>query len=335
MASASITVRTTKTGRRFVVRYRLGGRAYPVEHGGSFPTMREARARRDLIAGEIAAGRNPRLLLDGIRQAPPLAKTFRVWAEEYRESRVDVALETRRGIKVRTAKMLPLIGDLDPQQITPSTVTGLIASLDLKPSSLRRYVETLAAVLDYAGVDPNPVRDSRVRLPREEHLEVEPPSAATVALIVTHSPPRWQLALQTLAETGLRVGELHALECRDVDEASSRFRVRSGKTRAARRWVAVPEPLMAEISRSIPPDDRTPERRVFPGATPSAVKNIMRRACQTAGLSLYSPHDLRHRYASVQIARGVPVTIVAAQLGHSRKSLTLDTYSHVLLDGDR
>jgi Arm DNA-binding domain len=59
MASASITVRTTKTGRRFVVRYRLGGRAYPIEHGGSFQTMKEARARRDLIAGELAAGRNP------------------------------------------------------------------------------------------------------------------------------------------------------------------------------------------------------------------------------------------------------------------------------------
>jgi hypothetical protein len=26
------------------------------------------------------------------------------------------------------------------------------------------------------------------------------------------------------------------------------------------------------------------------------------------------------------------VTTVAAQLGHSRKSLTLDTYSHVLID---
>jgi hypothetical protein len=51
MASASITVRATKTGRRFVVRYRLGGRAYPIEHGGSFRTMKEARARRDLIAG--------------------------------------------------------------------------------------------------------------------------------------------------------------------------------------------------------------------------------------------------------------------------------------------
>jgi len=33
----------------------------------------------------------------------------------------------------------------------------------------------------------------------------------------------------------------------------------------------------------------------------------------------------------VKIAEGVPVTQVAAQLGHSRNSLTLDTYSHVLV----
>jgi integrase len=29
---------------------------------------------------------------------------------------------------------------------------------------------------------------------------------------------------------------------------------------------------------------------------------------------------------------GVPVTTLAAQLGHSKKSLTLDVYSHVLID---
>jgi hypothetical protein len=33
----------------------------------------------------------------------------------------------------------------------------------------------------------------------------------------------------------------------------------------------------------------------------------------------------------VKIAEGVPVTDLAAQLGHTRKSLTLGTYSHVLL----
>ena len=45
----------------------------------------------------------------------------------------------------------------------------------------------------------------------------------------------------------------------------------------------------------------------------------------------FHPHDLRHRYASVKLREGVPVTELAAQLGHARKSLTLDTYSHVLL----
>ena len=36
--------------------------------------------------------------------------------------------------------------------------------------------------------------------------------------------------------------------------------------------------------------------------------------------------------ASAKIREGVPVTELAAQVGHARKSMTLDTYSHVLLE---
>jgi hypothetical protein len=43
-----------------------------------------------------------------------------------------------------------------------------------------------------------------------------------------------------------------------------------------------------------PPDDRTPERRVFPGATRQVLGIALRRGCESAGLALYSPHDLRH-----------------------------------------
>ena len=89
---------------------------------------------------------------------------------------------------------------------------------------------------------------------------------------------------------------------------------------------------MSEIAASCPREDRTPERRVFPGFNPDAAKYAITRACKTAGIAHRHPHDFRHRYASVQIGRGVPVTQVAAQLGHSRKSLTLDVYSHVLID---
>jgi integrase len=89
---------------------------------------------------------------------------------------------------------------------------------------------------------------------------------------------------------------------------------------------------MEEIGATCPREDRTAERRVFPGFTRDVAKNVMARACKAAGIVQRHPHDLRHRYASVEIGQGVPVTQLAAQLGHSKKSLTLDVYSHVLID---
>ena len=185
-------------------------------------------------------------------------------------------------------------------------------------------------MLDFAGVEPNPARDRRVKLPKVETTIVEPPSAEQVDAIVAHAAPRWRLPLRVLEGTGMRVGELCDLEWRDVDLAESRFRIRKGKTASARRWVAVPVPLMEAIAEACPPDDRTAERRVFPGFSPDTARRVVARACKAAGIPHFHPHDLRHRYASVKIAEGVPVTQLAAQLGHAKNSLTLDVYGHVL-----
>jgi integrase len=202
----------------------------------------------------------------------------------------------------------------------------------LEPSSLSRYVATLRQVLDFAGTDPNPPRDRRVKLPRIEATTVEPPTAKQVDAIIAHSPPRWKLALRTLEQTGMRVGAPRS-RMAGLGLAESRFRIRQGKTATARRWVAVPEWVMDEIAETCPPDDRTPERRVCVGFSRDIAKNVIARACKAAGIPHFHPHDLRHRYASLKIREGVPVTELAAQLGHSRKSMTFDVYSHVLLDG--
>jgi integrase len=336
MASVSIRTRSTKNGKRFQVRYRLGGRGYPLVHGGVFPTMKEARTRRDVIAGELAAGRNPRLLLQAMTSTPEPVRTFAQLAAEYGASRVDASEGTLGNLDVHIKLLNETFADSDPKRITVSDVTAWIAAAALKPSSLRVYFVTLRAVLDFAGVSENPCRDPRVKLPRQESKRITPPSALEVETIIEHvTPARWRLPLRVLEQTGMRVGELARLEWQDVDVAGSRFRVSEGKTRAARRWVAVPAWLMVELQETCPPEDRTPERRVLPGFTRSIAGSVMRRACTAAGLAHYHPHDFRHRYASVKIAEGVPVTDLAAQLGHSRKSMTLDTYSHVLLDERR
>jgi len=333
MASCFIVSRTTTSGRKHVVRYRLGGRAYPIEHGGSFPTLTEAKTRRGLIAGELASGRNPAELLRQLTETPTV-RTFHDVFDAFVASRVDVAEATLENYRTHRTRLVKLLGSQEPHAIGWQDVQGAVTSLagDLAASSLRGYLGTLRLVLDYADVDPNPARDRRVKLPRIDSEIPTPPTGSDVAAIVANAPRKWQLAIRLLEQTGMRVGELGGLEWGDVDRSNLRLRISSGKTRAARRFVAVPVWLMEEIEATCPPDDRTESRRVFPGANKNTVGNAIRNACRTAGTAAYSPHDLRHRYISLKIKEGVPVTEIAAQVGHARTSLTLDTYAHVLVE---
>jgi integrase len=41
-------------------------------------------------------------------------------------------------------------------------------------------------------------------------------------------------------------------------------------------------------------------------------------------------HDLRHSGTSLLVNQGVPLIVVSRQLGHSRASMSLDVYGHLL-----
>jgi integrase len=333
MPSLTITTRQTASGPRYVVRFRLGGRAYPIVHGGSFRTMKEAKARRDFIGGEIAAGRNPADGLHAMTETPKV-RTFTDVYDAFTASRVDVSDLTRGNYATHRLRLVDLLGQRDPTTITWHDVQDVITSLsaDLSPMTVRNYLGTLRMVLDFADVGENAARDRRVKLPRPEQTIPNPPSASEVAAIIANAPAKWRLAIRVLEQTGMRVGELGGLEWGDVDRANLRLRIRTGKTAAARRWVPIPEWLMEDIEATCPPDDRTATRQLFPGAGRQTVGNAVRNACRVAGIASYSPHDLRHRFISLKIREGVPITEISAHVGHARKSLTLDVYSHVLID---
>jgi integrase len=53
---------------------------------------------------------------------------------------------------------------------------------------------------------------------------------------------------------------------------------------------------------------------------------------QAAGIPHFHPHDLRHRRISLWHHQGIPARQLAERAGHSRPSMSLDVYSHVLMD---
>ena len=60
------------------------------------------------------------------------------------------------------------------------------------------------------------------------------------------------------------------------------------------------------------------------------IQRNFRRILRKARLPRMRFHDLRHSCASLLLAEGVSPRVVMETLGHSRISVTMDTYTHVM-----
>jgi len=67
-------------------------------------------------------------------------------------------------------------------------MTAALVDAGKKRETIRKSVKYLAAVLEDEGVDPNPARSKRIRLPHEEHDELNPPTAAHVEAVHRLAP---------------------------------------------------------------------------------------------------------------------------------------------------
>ncbi|RIK32472.1 MAG: hypothetical protein DCC56_01305 [Anaerolineae bacterium] len=79
----------------------------------------------------------------------------------------------------------------------------------------------------------------------------------------------------------------------------------------------------------------TDEDLVFPSnvgtpVTGSKIRSAMRKLLKASGLPKIRFHDLRHTAASLMLNHGIPVLIVSKRLGHSKPSITIDVYGHII-----
>jgi integrase len=337
VASAWVKTRATRGGgKRYRVEYRPGGRETQARYGGSFKTKRDALQRKAWILGELSALRMPDLRqLADTAPAPTLAQA----AEAWRASRVDVADETRKMYRSAFGRIFTVRPGLRGRrldELTVGDVTDLVAALHAHPykrETIRKTKTALAQTLDHYGVDPNPARDERVRLPKERRPHIPPPLADHVETVAGLVAREYVLPILILDSAGPRVSELETAEVGDLDETRRAIRIRPTFEKNQRyRLLELPDPLFSALLATLPPrEDRDPEARLFPGLTDANLRMAITRACRAGGVPHFSPHGLRRRRGSLHYERTGSGARVAELLGDSKR-VAEDHYVYLLTD---
>lgn len=270
-------------------------------------------------------------------------------------------------------QLIPTLGRIPLARLSPADVqraNNALLQMGLAPATVGRAHATLRAALKQALrwqlIPSNPA--SLVTPPRVEQGEMAALDADQARRFLQAASGTPLEALWVLAvTTGLRQGELLALQWSEVDLDGGSVRVTGTLTRIgidvgsgghakthrvtappksarSRRRVEIGALALAALRdhRRRQVDERVHagtlwvERNlVFSGATgghlhPAQLNRELAIQLARAGLPKIRFHDLRHTAASLLLGRDVNPKKVSEMLGHSTVAITLDTYSHVL-----
>lgn len=140
--------------------------------------------------------------------------------------------------------------------------------------------------------------------------------------------PLRRLVIELLAFTGLRVGELVALEADAVVTigGAAWLRVPLGKLHNDRYVPLRPHLVESLVAWSATHDDAGTGMLLTKGGTPlnrQSVTRIVKRTAKAAGIGDVHPHQLRHTLATQAINRGMRLEAIAALLGHRSLRMTM------------
>jgi integrase len=150
---------------------------------------------------------------------------------------------------------------------------------------------------------------------------------------LTNACPADFRALVTAALlTGCRYGELTALTIDDFNPDSGTLAVRASKSGKPRHVVLTQEgrDFMAGLATGRPSNVRLLQRGSGKLWAKSEQQRPLAAACAAAKIDPpVNFHGLRHTYASRLAMRGVPLAVIAAQLGHSDTRMVERHYGHM------
>lgn len=219
----------------------------------------------------------------------------------------------------------------------------------LAPSTIRGYVAALRALIAFAElrgwVHVNPCDGLRIPTGEVKRDRIADPTEAATLIDAMQDRDKATLAIAVYA--GLRIGEILALDVRDINLEDRWIHVHRNWDKHSKKFV----PTKSRKPRQVPiierlagvlrdhlllrghptkgllfPSTKRPDWPVDPGVLR---KRTLKR-WEESGLAPLGFHEGRHTYASIAIAAGLNAKTLSTYLGHATINITLDRYGHLM-----
>jgi integrase len=260
-------------------------------------------------------------------------------------------------------RIIPSIGHIKLKDLIPEQIQRLYDA-ELQKGTGRRTIEVIHVILhkslDYAVkkglIGRNPTDLTNPPRPYKKEMKFYDENE-TYQFLLAARGDRNEVLYQLVLATGLRQSEVLGLKWSDLDIDNSNLTVqrqlkrnikngdyfKTTKTASGRRSIKIGKQTLEKLKEhrknqaleKMEVESWEENDLIFPSrlGTPLNQSNLLKSyksLIRKSGLKEIRFHDLRHTAASLMLNHGVPVIIVSKRLGHSKVSVTLDTYGHVM-----
>ena len=247
-------------------------------------------------------------------------------------------------------KILPYFGNKRVNDITAADIRqwqNELIKMGYSPTYLKTINNQLSAIFNYAvryyDLKSNPcAKAGSMGKSKAEEMDFWTGEEFRKFIDSVMNKRLSYMAFMTLYWTGMRLGELLALNLKDVDLEKRTITITKSyqrlgkkdvitppKTPKSKRVITIPEFLVADIKDYMDSlYDLQEDDRLFP-ITKYYLEHEMQRGIKESGVKRIRVHDLRHSHASMLIELGFSPLEIANRLGHEKVETTLNTYAHL------
>lgn len=247
-------------------------------------------------------------------------------------------------------KILPYFGNKRVNDITAADIRqwqNELIKMGYSPTYLKTINNQLSAIFNYAvryyDLKSNPcAKAGSMGKSKAEEMDFWTGEEFRKFIDSVMNKRLSYMAFMTLYWTGMRMGELLALNPKDVDFEKRTISITKSyqrlgkkdvitppKTPKSKRVITIPEFLAADIKDYMDSlYDLQENDRLFP-ITKYYLEHEMQRGIKESGVKRIRVHDLRHSHASMLIELGFSPLEIANRLGHEKVETTLNTYAHL------